>query len=257
MALALASPVGFDGDPIDHRRPATEPGEGRSPYHQKGQSNKHSQRGDGGDVDDRVVRGAEHNNDIVTSPSLDILTGDYRQDGISISVSRPAAGKTVASASSSEEEGRRGWMERGNTSGVKGDEGTREEARDTEARKAKLRRTRGSTTVKENEGKTQTGDDVVGNQGPPGRLQTSTARYTTQQTPGGGAYSCCDAVLPMNLPGEPHNTSFGAAAKAVVLVSGSSRLMVSRCNTTRPPSKLCLATGTQNIVCQPGQPLRT
>lgn len=38
----------------------------------------------------------------------------------------------------------------------------------------------------------------------------------------------CDAVLPMAFPGEAHEMAFGAAARAIVLASGTSRFMISR-----------------------------
>lgn len=42
-----------------------------------------------------------------------------------------------------------------------------------------------------------------------------------------------DVVIPMALPGEAHQMDLGAAAKAVVLASGSSRFNVSRYNLAR------------------------
>lgn len=225
--MALASPGGFDGDPIDHQRPATAPGAGRPPYHKKAQR-KHAQQrtsysGDDDDGGGRVVLGAKHNLDTVNGPSLDILFRNYCQDE-----SNATAVVKMASAVSTEGKGCREWMERGTISERKDDGGIRKESRDTEERKTKLQGTRSSTIANANERETQTGDDVGGNQGPSGRLQTSKVRYTTGGTPSGEACRRCNAVLPMAFPGEAHDMTFGAVAKAVVLASGSSRFMVSR-----------------------------
>lgn len=145
-------------------------------------------------------------------------------------VSKAAVVETVASAQSIEKRECGGWAQRRSPSGREDGEGTREEARDTQATKAKLQRMRGSTAVKESEEVIQAGDDVAVNPDPARRHLTSKVRCTTEKFPSGEAFGCCKAVLPMALPGEAHNMSFGAAAKAVVLVSGSSRLLVSRCS---------------------------
>lgn len=174
----------------------------------------------------------------MTSPSLDILTRDYNKDGSDAMVSTPRGLETMARAPSTEKEGHRGWVERGNTSRHNDRENTGEKTLHAESRKAKLRKTRTSTTAKKNEGVTQTGDDVADSNSPAGRLPTPKARYTIAETPSGDSYGCCDAVLPVAVPGEARNMVFGATAKAVVLVSGSSRLMVSRCKCFSPKTTL-------------------
>lgn len=222
--MALGSPEGFDGGPFDNETRANKPGAGCSSFHQRVQRTPGWD--DGGDDDGHSVRGVNHQNDSVASPSLDILTRDYGQDGSNGMVCKPTEVETVASAPTTEEDGFRGRMERGSTSGGKGGAGTKEEARDIGASK---------TTGKAKEGGTQTRDHVAGIQS-----LVSKARYAAEEARSGNAHKCCDAVLPLALSGEAHNMSFGAAAKAVVLVSGSTRLMVSRCNAT-PLKEVLLA----------------
>lgn len=200
------------------------PESGCSAFNQKAKRIRSHQRtpycDDGGGGDDLVVCVANHTNDAASSPSLDILTGDYGQDGGNSMMCSPAAVEETVAAGPlrTEEERCGGWMERRNTSRGQNGEGAKGEARNSDAQK-----TRTSATAEEKEGGTRTsGTLVVGNQSSPKRLLSSEGS--------GDARRSCDAVLPLALPGEAHNMSFGAAAKAVVLVSGSSRLMVSRCS---------------------------
>lgn len=229
--MALPSAGDSDGDSTNNQRRAHELGAGHPSFYQKVQRTPF--RDDDGDGGACVGYGACHKNDVVTSPSLDILALDYDQDGSNAKMRNPAVVGASASAPSANE-GCGGWMARGETSWRRDGEGTREgeRARNTKALKARPQRSRGSTTTKEKDGVTQTSDNVAGNRGPTGRLLTSEARHTTEVTLSGDAYRRREAVLPLALPGEAHNVSFGAAAKAVVLASGSSRLMVSRCNAT-------------------------
>lgn len=237
LPSARVSPEGYNGDPVDTLRRATKSGAGCSAHHQKATKHTHPhqrtrRRDDCGGGDGRIVCGANHTNDAVTSPSLDILTRGYGQDGENAMVRNLTAVETApARAPSTGEEGCGERTERGKLSWGKDGEGIEEEARNSEGRTPKLQKAR-SAAAKEKQGGEGTRGSVVGDQSPPGQVLTSKARYSIEDARSGDAQRCCDAVLPLALPGEAHNMSFGAAAKAVVLVSGSSRLLVSRCSAT-------------------------
>lgn len=84
---------------------------------------------------------------------------------------------------------------------------------------------------KEGEEREDPGEEARYGHGARGGRITSTSRKATNKgkksrTMIGKDYRGC--VLPLTLPGEAHETKFGAAARAVVLASGSSRFMVSR-----------------------------
>eukprot|EP00752_Nemacystus_decipiens_P009596 g8574.t1 len=217
---------------MDIQRRAIEPGVGCPSYYQKGKRARSRQRtprcNDDGSGDGDIVCGAKHKNDAVASPSLEILTRDYGKDGGNAMVcDLTVAEKAAASAPRPGEERRGGWMERGNDSGGGHGKVTPEEARDTEASKGKPPKTRSSATAKDAVMGMLANDIVAGDDSPPRRLLTSKPTCVSGETMGGDAQRFSNSVLPLALPGEAHNMSFGAAAKAVVLVSGSSRLMVS------------------------------
>lgn len=87
------------------------------------------------------------------------------------------------------------------------------------------------STAKGDEERGDAGEEAEDEQGARGGHVPSTTRKTAvrrmrRRTTMKKDYS--DVVLPMALPGEAHEMSFGAAARAIVLASGSSRFTVSR-----------------------------
>jgi len=307
--LASALPTGFDGDPFSLRSP-TNAGKKRSdPLEMsRRESPRHHSSGGGAmnsDSDAFIAGGCPFTNNVVPSPSLDILACDHRGAGdlAAAAALRPTALEASESAAETMEamivplpapamlddplrelastRGRQGTtmirsqgIPRGEQDSAAGgdiewdgeksldmwtdihnieEQGRRER----KERRQPLRRTDGEDD-RESEGGTEGAvypeveagdlastagceatraegnarDGAAGRQGMTESRFAPAVRNPTTGTRRTGAIetSCCNAVLPMALPGEAHEASFGAVARGVVLASGSSRFQVSRCD---------------------------
>lgn len=143
-----------------------------------------------------------------------------------------------------EEQGPRKLKERRQKMGRKdrkGDRGT-ERAGNAEEGGGNLANTAG---CKGTRAEGDAGDGAAGGRRIPGSLSAPIARDPTKRMRGRAAIATThyDAVLPIALPGETHEASLGAVARGVVLVSGSSRFQVSRCELSRPLGVTTLVLG--------------
>ncbi|CAN0531505.1 unnamed protein product, partial [Ectocarpus sp. 12 AP-2014] len=265
-------PIPFDGN-ANSIQPATEPGAGRASRQSIVESKQ--QRQDA--CDDRGERlgdassgcgidGSPHGTAICT-PSLDILTYEYRGSTASISENHPLqstpsamgpdspslepiggpkaakghGGSEMTSAilgsSSRGKQVTNGGTTIAAGEGGKAPNGSNEGA--ISQRNTKLmRETRGCAAIWSGRGleaeKEKLGENdprIADGSDAGGRFATWPASETIK---GARTMSTMtkqdlrDVVIPMALPGEAHQMDFGAAAKAVVLASGSSRFNVSR-----------------------------
>ncbi|CAB1096222.1 unnamed protein product [Ectocarpus sp. CCAP 1310/34] len=275
-AKLKVQPIPFDGSP-NSLQPATEPGAGRASCQSIVESMQQRQ----GACDDRGERlgdessgcginGSPHGT-AICSPSLDILTYEYRGPTSSIPENQPLQStpsamdvRTLASPSLEPIGGTKVAKGHGDlemTSATLGsssrgkqvtDGGTAMASFEGEGGKAPTRSNegaifqrntthmrettggaaigsgRGSEAEEENEGENDPhiadGSDAGGRFATwPASEMIKGAKTTSTMT----KQDFRDVVIPMALPGEAHQMDFGAAAKAVVLASGSSRFNVS------------------------------
>ena len=139
---------------------------------------------------------------------------------------------TLTDMEHSEGERVRDWTATGHTLGRGGGKGNREAEEQTQG--AKVGGVGEDLAIRAICKKSNGGeDDGKGAAGGPGMTGSLFAPAVSQTAKGNRSRasmtaSCFDAVLPLALPGEAREASFGAVARGLVLASGSSRFQVSR-----------------------------